>query len=122
MPKKDQNVYTFLYISTLNLEQLTTDEEIYSMSIDKQKYINDFLYMLKRVSIDCFFHFQDCYTCDALKTPLFRNDFLIDINLANPCNIQVHAEIDVIHVRDDVYHDEKTNIYYKKINNKLIKI
>lgn len=122
LPKKDQNVYTFLYISTLNLEQLTTDEEIYSMSIDKQKYINDFLYMLKRVSIDCFFHFQDCYTCDALKTPLFRNDFLIDINLANPCNIQVHAEIDVIHVRDDVYHDEKTNIYYKKINNKLIKI
>lgn len=122
LPKKDQNVRTFLYLSTLNLEQLTTDEEIYSMSIDKQKYINDFLYMLKRVSIDCFFHFQDCYTCDTLKNPLFRNDFLIDINLANPCNIQVQTEIDVIHVRDDVYHDEKTNIYYKKINNKLIKI
>ena len=115
-------MHTFLYMSTLNLEQLTTDEEIYTMSINKQKYINEFLYILKRVSIDCFFNFQDCYTCDALKVPLFRNDFLIDINLANPCNIQVHTEVDVIHVRDDVYHDEKANIYYKKINNKLIKI
>ena len=122
LPKKDQNVHTFLYLSTLNLEQFTTDEEIYSMSIEKQKYINDFLHILKRVSIDCFFHYQDCYTCDTLKMPLFRNDFLIDINLANPCKIQVQVDIDVTHVRDDVYHDKKTNIYYKKVNDKLIKI
>ena len=122
LPKKDQNVHTFLYLSTLNLEQFTTDEEIYSMSIEKQKYINDFLHILKRVSIDCFFRYQDCYTCDTLKTPLFRTDFLIDINLANPCKIQVQADIDVTHVRDDVYHDKKTNIYYKKVNDKLIKI
>jgi hypothetical protein len=122
LPKKHQNVHTFLYLSTFNLEQFTTDEEIYSMSIDKQTYINDFLFLLKRVSVDCFFHFHDCFTCDAVNIPLFRTDFLIDINFANQCNIQVQSDIDVIHVRDDVYHDKKTNSYYKKINDKLIKI
>lgn len=122
LQKKEQNVHTFLYLSTLNLEQLTTDEEIHSMAVDKQKYINDFLYMIKRVSIDCFFHFQDCYTCDTSDMPLFRNDFLIDIHLANPCKIQIKNEVEVVHVKDDVYHDKKSNKYYKKIGDKLIAI
>ena len=120
LPKKDQNVYTFLYLSTLHSEQLTTDEEIYAMSIDKQKYIDEFLYTIKRVSIDCFFHFQDCYSCDATDTPLFRNDFLIDIHLANPCKTQVNNEVDVVHVKDDIYYNKKSNTYYKKVGDKLI--
>ncbi len=122
LPTSLQNVYTFIYLSTLNSDSLTTDEDIYSMALNKLAIINDFLYMLKRVSIDCFFHFHDCYSCDSSDIPLFRSDFLIDINLANPCFTKSNSDVDVTHFKDDIYYDQNSNTYYKKVGNKLIKI
>ena len=58
LPNKQQSVYTFLYLSTFNLTPLTTDESIDPMAVSKHTYINDLLYMAKRVSIDCLFPFS----------------------------------------------------------------
>ena len=123
LPEAHRNVQTFVYLSTLNSTESTSDEEIYNKSIDKIDFINDFINIIKRVSVDCMIYSPDnCITCDVLDKKLFSLDFNIDINLNNPCNNDNDTEIEVTHVKNDIYYDKKNNVYYKLINNQYIKI
>jgi hypothetical protein len=130
LPPKERTVKTFVYLSSLNKElvpidtkkdNLTTDEDIYLMAVKKQKTIDEFLHIIKRASIDCLYHYTNCIQCLPSNLPLFRKDFDIDINIHNPCNNKT-KELELTHVKDDIYIDNKTNTYYKKINDKYIKI
>ena len=125
LPKKEQTVSTFIYLSELNPEHLTTDEEIYKMSVDKQEIINKFLYSLKKSAIDCSLNFNECISCDVNEKRLFREDFEIDIKFPNPCNedtTTITSTDQLKHIKDDIYLDEKNKKKYKLINGKLIEI
>jgi hypothetical protein len=116
----EQNVKTFIYLSHLTDDVKTTDEEIYELAINNYDLINDFLHLYKRYSIDCDFHFkEDCAKCNVETKPLFNDNFEIDINISNPCHANIHTEIEVKHVENNVYKDNKGKLY-KLVNDELI--
>ena len=122
LPKIKKNVQTYIYQSSLYSDELTSDEDIFLMSNNNKSFINDFLNLLKKVSIDCIFYNNDCSVCNAINKKLFTPDFNIDIYLSNPCFIIEDDEIDVTHVKNDIYYSKDTDTYYKLINGELIKI
>jgi len=118
----EQNVITYIYLSHLTKDVETTDEEIYTLAINKNTLINDFLDIYKKYSVDCDFHLKDnCAKCNVADKQLFNNNFEIDINISNPCHANISTEIEVVLVKDNIYKDKNGKLY-KLINDELIPI
>jgi len=122
LPKNNRNVRSFVYISTLKTKQLVTDEEIYDICMDKQKYVDDFLHLIRQTAVDCTLHYNNCIKCDAINKPLYWENFNTDIQLPNPCNKTDLNDVNVEHYKDDIYYSKETKKYYKLKNGQLIEI
>ena len=122
LPSEEQNVKTYIYLSTLP-NHTTTDWEIYNIAKNGQEIIDDFLDIMKRYSIDCHAHkIVDCAECIVDKDKqLFNENPDIDINLSNPCH-QTEAKKELKHVKEDMYEDVKTGQVYKLVNGIYIAI
>jgi hypothetical protein len=52
---------------------------------------------------------------------LFKENFDIDINITNPCLASIETEVEVEHVKDDIYKTKKGKLY-RLVGNELVKL
>jgi superfamily II DNA or RNA helicase len=105
LPIDKRNVKTYILISIANKkiwdtmterEQMTIDERFYTMSIEKKVIINEFLTMIKEVSLECVINeYKNCRVCLPDNNKLFSNpeDISVDIEVFDPCNRTDNAEV-----------------------------
>tara|TARA_B110000259_G_scaffold188470_1_gene247804 strand:+ start:913 stop:2637 length:1725 start_codon:yes stop_codon:yes gene_type:complete len=118
---EDRTVKTYIYLSYM--DQKTTDEDIYDIAKRKQNDIDDYLDIIKKSSIDCFFYYNDCMTCDVNNLPLFKINSINDLNLPDPCDSKNtgYKEIDIEKV-GDYYIDKKNNKKYKVVSGVYVEV
>ena len=87
LPKKEQNVKIFIYLSTLGVKNYTVDEYIWDHANMKEKLNEYYLETMKRYSIDCELNDNiKCVKCLSNKNiTLYDKDFITDIHMSNPC-------------------------------------
>jgi GNAT superfamily N-acetyltransferase len=111
LPEKDRNVQPYIYLSDYpGVDQLkeisaeteeglehikkqmekedTTDNTLYSNSVQNQVLINSFLQAIKEASIDCNSHYKgklECRLCAPTGAPLFVSDLDKDMKTRSPC-------------------------------------
>lgn len=83
LPISERNVKTFVYLSTHPSEQ-STDEDIYEKAINQSRLVDEFLTLLKKVSLECI-DTDNCYDCKSTDKPLFIDDVYKDLSSANNC-------------------------------------
>jgi superfamily II DNA or RNA helicase len=101
MPKKDQNVQPFIYLSTYpksydkKNKENTTDEEIYGSAVNGKKLRDEFALAIVEASIDCSVNrskipknLQDkltCRLCAPTNEQLYETDLYKELDKPNPC-------------------------------------
>jgi hypothetical protein len=127
LPKSEQNIINYIYLSTLPGEY-TVEEYIYDIANYKEKLNNMFTDILKRFSVDCNLNDNiSCYNCKSNNnTKLYLPDTFTDLHYDNPCiknnnkltlNDKLLKEID-----EDIYLSKITEKKYKFKDEKLIQL
>lgn len=125
LPKHHKNVSTYIYISFIEAsKELTTDEHMYKLSMDKEQYNNEFLHLIKRTAVDCIFNYNDCLKCtnNSIVSKLFTFDFTTDMNLPNECDTSDVVKKKITLVKDNLYYDETNKKYYKLIKGRYVEV
>ena len=109
-PEKKSQVAT-------ELEEFTTDIELYTESIKDQILIDSFISAIREVSIECMINnkkFEGCKVCRPNNQELFHKNISRDIKNNDPCKKMEEKTIKVNEVLvDDV------KFYYKKDTNSI---
>jgi hypothetical protein len=127
LPKKEQKVETYIYLSTLGTKDYTVDEYIWDHANLKEKLNELYLNIMREYSIDCELNEGiKCINC-LLKNKnmkLYDENFITDIHMSNPCsdknNLKLLLNTQFKHIKDDIYYSLINNKRYKIKNNNLI--
>jgi len=141
LPEKDRNYQLYVFLSVYpeniklspNLSKTTTDEDIYTMSMNHRYLDNQFYDMLKEVSIECHLLHElfpddpdlqkiECKICLPNNSQLFTHDidknpydtFITDMNSADPCSEKIEQEIEVSEITIFDENKNEIKLYYKK--------
>jgi superfamily II DNA or RNA helicase len=143
LPKIDQTVQPYIYISTYPKDYIrknktqTTDEELFSLSINNKKIIDKFYLAMAESSLDCSVHYKNlssdmqnkikCKMCSPNNKLLYHPMIIKDLGLPNPCMPMTEKkikanEIGIVGVNKKFYYtkdntDNKIVIY--QFNNKI---
>jgi superfamily II DNA or RNA helicase len=120
LSKIEQRVETFIYLSTLGINNYTVDEYIWDHANIKEKLNELYLAILKRYSIDCELNENvKCIKCltnnKILK--LYDENFITDIHMNNPCE-----DGKPLKILFNLFKTLKNDIYLSLITNKKYKI
>lgn len=95
LPEKERYFDSYILLAELSSSTVTTDIEIYKRALENQKYIDRFLALAKRSSIDCFLSDdnKDCFTCKPTNLPLYISNIHADIRNPITCEKWITHEI-----------------------------
>ena len=102
LPKKDQNVQVYIYLSTYpknypkkKIIENTTDVELFKKSLDNMQIINTFNLAIAESSLDCSLHHDrlpasikkkiNCKLCSPNDQPLYNPVLELDMKLPDNC-------------------------------------
>lgn len=142
LPKEDRNVQTYMYISVYpvgyknpkKIKELTTDEELYTVSLNGKKLRSEFELALVEASIDCSFNVNKlssssdiaksihCYVCAPTHEQLYENDLYKEIQKNNPCKQPEKKEVTANEIKVNINGEELTFYYTMDKNNSNIQI
>jgi superfamily II DNA or RNA helicase len=140
LPKEEQNVQTYIYISDYpknfpenKKKEETTDMSLYKKSIFFMNLINEFMYALIEASIDCSIHYDslndkikekiNCKLCSPDNNILFYPVVNQDMEFTSNCKpyTESNIKVDEIEIDGNKYYykkkDDDIEIY--KYNSKL---
>jgi len=126
LPKKEQNVIIYIYLSTLGKNNYTVDEYIWDHANIKEKLNDKYFNIMKKYSIDC--ELNDNIKCTECITntnmQLYDENFITDIHMTNPCIDNTKLQIipflfEQIKNKDDIFISKITGKKYKIKNNHL---
>jgi hypothetical protein len=126
LPKEEQNVQTYIYISDYpknfpenKKKEETTDMSLYKKSIFFMNLINEFMYALIEASIDCSIHYDslndkikekiNCKLCSPDNNILFYPVVNQDMEFTSNCKPYTESNIKVDEIEID-----GNKYYYKK--------
>ena len=141
LPMKERHVEIYRYKAITNNNELTTDQKIEKLALQKYKLINTFLTLIKQAAVDCqlfknvnmleekyqCFKFDENYLFNKNPGPAYKEDLDYDMELDNGLNslnsivktIKVREIYAVVKISENNYSDkqlylldEKTNIVY----------
>ena len=125
LPKSEQKVETFIYLSTLGIKNYTVDEYLWDHANIKEKLNELYLNILKQYSIDCELNENlRCINCitNNKNLKLYDENFITDIHMSNPCEDSKQLKILLNlfkKIKNDIYISIITNKKYKIKDNKL---
>ena len=121
---EDRDVTTYIYVSMPNKkvyeglakkEDYSIDEKFLLKAITKHKLINEFLVMMKEVSLECVVNeYKNCRVCIPNNNKLYTNidDIKIDLEIVDPCiqtvNIEIEAKLITVNGIEYSYVDDPT--------------
>lgn len=102
MPASEQNVQVYLYLSDYpektpptKVKELTTDNELYTQSVNRYETIKTFIQALAEASFDCAIHHKTlpdaikknikCNICRPTNRILYNINLLSDMEMTSPC-------------------------------------
>jgi hypothetical protein len=133
LPKEEQNVEVFIYISEFDKEvikndnawmridkHLTSDEKVYEIASKKKKIIDGFFKMMKEASIDCNLNSEknDVVDCFTFGDNVSNNEhaFIPNIHYDNRNVKQSKTQIEEKHVSYREF-SHKGKLYYLNLDN-----
>jgi len=142
LPAKEQNVQTYIYLSTYpadfkgKIAEYTTDIDLYIKSVNGMKLIDSFMLSIAESSIDCHIHKKhlpddlkkaiNCTICSPNNKQLFNPLIIKDINEESNCVPLTTEKLIVEEISipdtDEKYYFTSTNIEDIKLyyfNNKI---
>lgn len=133
LPPDERTVQPYIYLSTYprnfdksHIDELTTDEYLFSTAHHRKKIIDEFLHCLIETSIDCSLHHKKlssrlkekikCLMCAPTNVQLYHPSIHKDILLANPCQSLQATQLKLkkVIIDDNTYYynsDDKLKIY-----------
>ena len=128
LPKKEQNVQVYIYLSTYptghpkkKQVELTTDVDLFKKSVEHMQLINEFLLAIAESSMDCNIHHRDlpsdvkkrvkCKLCSPTNQPMFHPS--INQDMAEESRCHEYKEIK-LKVHKITIPDIDIDYYYKK--------
>jgi hypothetical protein len=136
MPESDRNVQVYIYLSDYptgtpkdKIKEPTTDNDLYTKSIDNMFIINTFMSAIAESSVDCALHYPKlddrvkslvtCKLCSPDNTALYHPLLTKDMNLPSTCRPYTEQKVSVNPIEIPGA-DEK--FYYRKMPDGAIKI
>lgn len=133
LPKKEQNVQTYIYLSSYPIsvndkdkKESTTDVDLYKKSILGMKLIDNFSLALAESSIDCTYHIKNlpkdkknkikCKLCTPNDKPLYNPILEKDIIMENNCLPYKEQKVEVTEIALD---DSDEKFYYKYVEDDI---
>jgi hypothetical protein len=136
MPESDRNVQVYIYLSDYptgtpkdKIKEPTTDNDLYTKSIDNMFIINTFMSAIAESSVDCALHYPKlddrvkslvtCKLCSPDNTALYHPLLTKDMNLPNTCRPYTEQKISVNPIEIPGTNEK---FYYRKMPDGAIKI
>ena len=133
LPENQQNVQVYIYLSDYpigypqsKIKELTTDNDLYTKSVDNMHIIDTFMGAIAESSIDCSLHHPklddiikekiNCKLCSPDNAQLFHPLLKTDMEL--PSNCRPFSEKKV-QVEEIILPGNPEKFYYKKENDKI---
>ena len=126
LPKKEQDVITYIYLSSLGKKDYTVDEYIWDSANLKENINNNFINIMQKYAIDCELNEDiECTDCLAnTNMKLYDENLVKDLHMTNPCYTKKNLKIDYSLLEKtkekDIYISNITNKKYKIINDNII--
>lgn len=110
LPLNERKIEIFRYLAVMkDNDKMTTDEKIYNGAKDKQNLIDNFLTVLKEISVDCTLFKNHNMSKDKYKCFQFNENSYFDKQFGPA-------------YKDDIYYDKKINDGLNNIDSKVKRI
>ena len=120
LPKKEQDVITYIYLSSLGKKDYTVDEYIWDSANLKENINNNFINIMQKYAIDCEMNEDiECTDCLAnTNMKLYDENLVKDLHMTNPCENKKNLKIDYSLLEKT----KEKDIYISNITNKKYKV
>ena len=113
LPEKDRNVQFYIYL--MDLDGISTDEDMYALSIKKAHTNESFLNALIESAIDCDLFNKNpkikCRSCYPSGKKLYTDDFYTDIRVPSKCKSEEVVEAEEVIINGKTYYKYNKRLF-----------
>tara|TARA_R110002049_G_scaffold28977_5_gene98722 strand:+ start:691 stop:2472 length:1782 start_codon:yes stop_codon:yes gene_type:complete len=113
LPEKERNVQFYIYL--MDLDGISTDEDMYRLSMKKAHTNESFLNALVESAIDCELFNKNpkitCRSCYPSGKRLYTDDFYTDINVPSKCKSEETVEAEEVKINGKTYYKYNKRLF-----------